>query len=54
MKIKEYKHRMDKYGQEHKAICVCGIESNWHTSPERARVGLQQEHKDKGGCNGRE
>ncbi len=37
--------RKDKYGQNHKSICKCGISSNWHTTPERADIGLRQEHE---------
>jgi hypothetical protein len=38
--------RQDKYGQVIKANCSCGIHSNWHTSKERANIGLIQEHED--------
>ena len=36
--------RADKYGQQYKASCHCGLESNWHTEPWKARVGLLQNH----------
>ena len=36
--------RSDRYGQCHKVRCHCGLESGWHTTPERARTSLLQNH----------
>ena len=39
----KYRYRQDKYGQCHQAYCgVCGLESTWHTSQERALIGFNQ------------
>ena len=36
--------RKDKYGQNFRLECGCGQASAWHTSFERAAIGLAQNH----------
>lgn len=35
----------DKYGQNYKLICSCGIETAWHTDFDRAYIALGQNHE---------
>ena len=49
MKTK-YFFRDDKYGQNYKVVCSCGLSSNWHTTKENAKYRLYQEHQYNNGC----
>ncbi len=46
----EYKNEGDKYKQVVKAICKCGMSSNYHLDTHKAKIGLQQNHEDNRGC----
>lgn len=41
----ETKKEKDKYGQNYRYVCPCGITTNWHTSFSNAEIALRQNHE---------
>lgn len=44
-------HRKDKYGQNIRLTCSCGIHTNWHTEKWKAETAMDQLHADAGKTN---
>jgi len=41
----EIKKEKDKYGQNYRYSCPCGLTTNWHTSFSNAEIALRQLHE---------